>query len=218
MSGILGLAFCRTKIDNAEEKILALPFGDADIKHLSSMKNSLPSLAARLALLSLIQIGTSIDGHDLTIKRDEYGKPHFTSFPLHFSLSHSGELAVAAISDVPLGIDLEMHSERKIDRIAKRFFSDAQRSEIKSLEDDEQLERFYLTWTKKEALSKLDGRGISALSSLSTDGGAFISYEALDGNHKYSLSIALPKNCEKEIFIIETPNLENNNIKLLQKQ
>lgn len=77
----------------------------------------------------------------------EYGKPYFENLDLYFNCSHSNNYIVAAISSVPLGVDIEE------DRVFTDLFSDIY---LDSTRGCDKLKTFIM----KEAYSKLDGRGI----------------------------------------------------------
>ncbi len=107
--------------------------------------------------------------------RDEDGKPHLdltdgerallreegllseTGGSIEFSLSHSGNYAVCAISDgkeEEIGADIERH--KKIERdIAGHFFCEGENRRIKTDED------FYSIWTLKESFIKAVGKGLA---------------------------------------------------------
>lgn len=72
------------------------------------------------------------------------GKPVIKNLPLFVSLSHSKNITVSAVSDNPVGIDIEYKSERDYIAIAERFF------EVMPKDLDE----FYALWTAKEAYKK----------------------------------------------------------------
>ena len=56
-----------------------------------------------------------------TIKKTPNGKPFFPEMPdIHFSLSHSRSHVMCAISDAPVGVDIE--TNRRISERAKHFF------------------------------------------------------------------------------------------------
>lgn len=87
--------------------------------------------------------------------RGDHGKPEFPGGP-HFSLSHhSGSFAVLAVSDVPVGVDIEPVKNRK-PIIPRRFFLP---DELEWLGEDPSPERFVYLWTRLEAALKADGRG-----------------------------------------------------------
>lgn len=82
---------------------------------------------------------------------------------LRFSISHSGDLAVYAIAwDVDLGIDVErLSAERAHERLAAHFCTPRERDVLRSLEPQERVGAFFACWTRKEALVKATGTGLS---------------------------------------------------------
>ena len=91
---------------------------------------------------------------DYSITYNKNGKP-LVDF-CWFNLSHSGEYVVCAVSENPIGVDIE-----RLDRLKKRphyaFFTQREDSYINAAENFEK--RFYTLWTRKEAYIKaLGGR------------------------------------------------------------
>ncbi len=87
---------------------------------------------------------------------DESGKPRFSGCPLQFSISHSGDFVAGAVSDKPVGIDLQ--ELRSIsDRVLGRLYSPEERRWIGA---GPITERAIRLWTMKEAYGKLLGTGI----------------------------------------------------------
>lgn len=84
------------------------------------------------------------------ILRTENGKPYIENDPVFFSLSHSGEKGLIAISDRPVGVDLEVEKSRSLLHVLSRF-SERERAEISSDRD------FLLHWTAREAFIKMKG-------------------------------------------------------------
>jgi 4'-phosphopantetheinyl transferase len=84
--------------------------------------------------------------------------------PLHFNLSHSGELALLAVTRrAPVGVDIEhMRDLNDRDALAKRFFSQRERENYSRLPERERHRCFYQTWTRKEAVIKANGLGLAA--------------------------------------------------------
>jgi len=110
------------------------------------------------------------------------GKPElnarFASRRVHFNLSHSGGLALLAVTrDSPIGVDVEnLHSSRDFAGIAQRFFSAAETAALERRPISDQARAFFTVWTAKEAWLKATGEGIAkALDqvevSLLSDGG-----------------------------------------------
>lgn len=80
---------------------------------------------------------------------------------LHFNLSHTQGLAVIAIGQVPMGVDVESLS-RQIGStdLAKRYFTEAEQADIDHQPPNLQNQRFLTYWTLKEAFLKAQGWGI----------------------------------------------------------
>ncbi len=79
---------------------------------------------------------------------------------LYFNLSHSGDYVVLAVSDSPIGIDIE-HKTKGYDSLAKRCFCEEEYKDILSAGDEEQQKQCFLEYrTMKEAYIKLVGEGM----------------------------------------------------------
>ena len=90
---------------------------------------------------------------------NEHGKPSIVGHPeICFNLSHCKEAAVCAISDRPVGVDVE--SVRSFnDSLVRYTMNDEEIRQIEAAED--WAVAFIRLWTKKEAALKLIGTGIS---------------------------------------------------------
>ena len=83
------------------------------------------------------------------VERSPRGKPLFAGRPdSWFSLSHSGGLALCALSDGPVGVDVELVRPRRA-RLPRRALS---RGELAAF--DGSWEEFYRLWTLKESWCK----------------------------------------------------------------
>ncbi len=86
------------------------------------------------------------------------GKPFIADRPdIHFNFSHSGNVALCALSNQPLGADVEVPRKITPSLIAYTMNDDEQ-SQINASPDPAM--RFLHFWTRKEALLKLTGEGI----------------------------------------------------------
>ena len=116
------------------------------------------SLGAELLLLAALQeLGGPMPTLEITCS--EAGKPALQDGPA-FSLSHSGERVLCALSDEAVGADLQQLKPYN-PALARRFFS---KEEAVWLE--EQRERdlaFSLLWSLKESYVKLLGSGIAGV-------------------------------------------------------
>lgn len=93
----------------------------------------------------------------LKLKKNPNGKPIIDG--IHFSISHSKNFLVHAFSLChPIGIDIEsINPDRKVLKLAERYFHSEEFLLLKDLNKQEQTLRFFQLWTQKEALCKLEG-------------------------------------------------------------
>ncbi|UOY05738.1 4'-phosphopantetheinyl transferase superfamily protein [Muricauda sp. SCSIO 64092] len=92
---------------------------------------------------------------------NKYGRPRLPglSDTLDFNISHSGQFVVCAISDsIPVGIDIEKIKKIEIDSFKSYMTAQEYRNIIYS---EKSQEEFFGYWTKKEAVLKAIGRGLS---------------------------------------------------------
>lgn len=79
---------------------------------------------------------------------------------LSFNLSHSGNYAVLAVSDSPIGVDIECKN-RNYMSLAKRCFCKEEYEDIEAVIGEEERKRRFLEyWTMKEAYIKYVGEGL----------------------------------------------------------
>lgn len=105
---------------------------------------------------ALLRCALADSGHptDLAVAVDAYGKPYLPAAPdFHFSIAHCGTRVICAVSDVPVGCDLERERVLKHD-ISRRICTDAERNAIRTNAD------LFTLWTGKEAAVKAIGRGL----------------------------------------------------------
>ncbi|HEX3588064.1 MAG TPA: 4'-phosphopantetheinyl transferase superfamily protein [Pseudonocardiaceae bacterium] len=110
-----------------------------------------------------------IIGHWLSVPADRigwrhglHGKPELTGTPrgTQVNLSHSGDLAVLAITEHRhCGVDLQsLPDDRQAVRLARRFFpAEETRLVTSAPTPQERIRRFGLLWTRKEACLKVAG-------------------------------------------------------------
>ena len=90
---------------------------------------------------------------------NEHGKPSIVGHPeIYFNLSHCKEAVVCAISNHPIGVDVESIREFK-DSLVNYTMNDDEVREIEASENP--ASAFIRLWTMKEATMKLVGTGIS---------------------------------------------------------
>ena len=82
------------------------------------------------------------------IAAGEQGKPHFPDWPaVHFNLSHTAGAAAAALSDTPVGVDIE-----RIRPVSVRTMQRLAGTEVPV--------EFFQSWVRREARVKRTGSGI----------------------------------------------------------
>jgi len=103
---------------------------------------------------------------DIKFVYDDHGKPQVSPdhnlINLHFSISHSEDLALLACSrHKPVGIDIEnIRAVEDRDDIVSRFFSDIEKQAWQSIKPAERTQAFFKAWTRKEAFVKALGVGL----------------------------------------------------------
>lgn len=113
------------------------------------------AVLAKYMLLKYFQI-TFSKQH---ISYGRYGKPYLHDYPnAQFNISHSGQFVACAISDRPIGVDIQEIVPYHRD-VAKRVFSLEELSHIESSPD--RSAEFTRLWTQKEAYLKMVGIGFS---------------------------------------------------------
>ena len=117
-----------------------------------------------------------LDIHPTAVRYENgvHGKPRLRpGLPsLEFNLSHSGGLALLAIArDRSIGVDVEqVRDVPGALSIADTHFSATEREVLRSLPPAEQRGAFFRCWTRKEAVVKAVGEGLSrALDSFDVD-------------------------------------------------
>lgn len=129
-----------------------------------------------------------IDPKEISFRSGKNGKPYADGLDIHFSLSHSGNLAVCAISDKPVGIDVEKIRDVNMG-VAQKCFTDREQYYVFS-DKRKMQKRFFEIWTKKEAYAKRLGMGVAD----------FLSFDVIDKpsvyivqNSKYMVAVSTEK-------------------------
>ncbi|MBQ9861392.1 MAG: 4'-phosphopantetheinyl transferase superfamily protein [Clostridia bacterium] len=163
---------------------------DMRLQKAAALKNEADqarSLCAGLALDACLRT-VGLRERDVTVAMDEHGKPYLADHPdLYFNLSHSGDWAVCALDDAPIGVDLEQHRPIDTERLAKRYLG---------ISEPLTREKIFSLWTKKESYLKAVGVGLSGLHTEPDDNWHFKEYPLMG----YSLTVC----SQKAVF---TPSL-----------
>ena len=98
----------------------------------------------------------SVERHFGKVGTDENGKPHAEG--IEFSLSHSGRYVAFAVSDSPVGVDIERTG--RIAGIAERVMTPSEYDEmIGTVDEDDREDVLCRMWTAKESYMKALGTG-----------------------------------------------------------
>ena len=90
---------------------------------------------------------------ELSVAFEANGKPFFVGNPVYFSISHSHGVCAAAVADRPVGVDVERIRDSYNPRLVERSLTDAEK---KAYDGD-----FTRIWSRKEAVGKMTGKGIT---------------------------------------------------------
>lgn len=139
-----------SKLDINKEYPQLSQYRKEKIKKLKQEKDKKLSLGAELLLIKAIKTYYPKTVLPLEIETNQFGKPTIKGVSdFYFNLAHSQDIAVCAISDKPLGVDTE-HISRVSEKIRDRYFT----------ENEKKLDFGYI-WTRKEAVVKAEGTGIT---------------------------------------------------------
>jgi 4'-phosphopantetheinyl transferase len=140
-------------------------------------------VVARASLRALL--GGYLGAEPQSLGFRERGKPRLEPVsPLRFNLSHSGDVALVAVStEREVGVDVEpVKQGRDVERLSRRALLASERAAVH--EADDQALAFHRYWVAKEAFVKATGRGIESLRSfevvLEAPGGARLNHVAGD--------------------------------------
>lgn len=122
---------------------------------------------ARSVLRTLAGAYLGLDPGLLCFEYTPLGRPLLAPTPaakgLQFSVSHSaGRVLLAFSREILVGIDIErVRGTADCDAIAARFFGPTERSALAKITGRDRTEAFFACWTRKEAVLKAVGLGIS---------------------------------------------------------
>lgn len=130
------------------------------VKHLQGRREKVAAYELLLQGLRELHLLQSLP----SFHYDAYGKPLLTNYPdIHFNLSHCRHAVAVVLSSHPVGVDIENIRPYKAD-LAARIFT---REEIAEITDAPNPDiPFTQLWTRKEALVKCTGTGITGFDQL----------------------------------------------------
>lgn len=116
-----------------------------------------------------------LEKKDIVFERTEKGKPFAVGLDVGFSISHSEDMVICAVSEHSIGADIEKIRplNMRITRAAcnesdlEYIFGAGLRNTENTEHDRDILKRFFEIWTAKEAYFKYTGSGIADMKALS---------------------------------------------------
>jgi len=129
------------------------------IKQFNFFRDAQNALLGDILARAEICRATALSNKQLVFSTNEYGKPFLANIPhINYNISHAGSYVACAIDDnKAVGIDIEIIKPVDI-KIAEQFFSADEADYIKG---NQQMQRFFEIWTKKESRIKWEGKGLS---------------------------------------------------------
>jgi len=123
------------------------------------------SAAARGHLRQLLGGYLDCPATEVTLGTGPYGKPYIATPGagwLRFNVSHSGERALIAVANGrEVGVDIERIQPELADLSLAKLFTPAEQRALASLARDDYVRTCYWLWTRKEAVVKCLGLGLS---------------------------------------------------------
>jgi 4'-phosphopantetheinyl transferase len=171
-------------------------------------------LAAHISLRKILSRYLNIDPAHIHYRASAYGKPFVADHSIEFSLSHSGEViliavmrdrryALRALPHVSVGIDVErIRSDFDFQPVVDRYFSAREKAELFSQPPSAQSQHFFSMWTRKEAVLKMLGQGLSGLdqAEVALENEGKWSVQAIDVGAEYEAAVAV----ENEAVTVKT--------------
>lgn len=133
------------------------PFGEELMKHLALTKPGSGSYAVWNLLYQVLLRNGIVPGK---VSFTSTGKPYFVENHVFFSLSHTASVCAVSVADAPTGIDVERVDRKIPEKVLRKVFSSEEYEKYKAAP--------MIGWCRKEAASKISGRGIIADSGIST--------------------------------------------------
>lgn len=125
-------------------------------------------IAARSGLRAVLSEATGLPAQAITFRYSEYGKPSLNienemglqAGSVSFNLTHAADVALVAVADRLVGIDLEqVRPLSNAMHMVQMAFSPIEQSAWAALPEARRTLAFFHTWTRKEAVMKADGAG-----------------------------------------------------------
>ncbi|MFE9929346.1 4'-phosphopantetheinyl transferase family protein [Streptomyces sp. NPDC005533] len=125
-------------------------------------------LAAHLGLRIILAAYLNLPPERVRLTREDcptcggpHGRPATPDGPLHYNLSHSGDLAYLALATRPVGIDIERTPTPQAVTDVLHTLHPEETTELASLPEAQRPQALARVWTRKEAALKATGHGLA---------------------------------------------------------
>lgn len=147
------------------------------------------------------------DMRDCNVVRNDRGK--WTCDVCNFSLSHCGDVVAVAVSDAPVGVDVErINASRFEDKLQRRIFTENERETASAMTDAERCDFANRIWTVKEAQFKRSGGKVFVANQIEASLAESETKRLSSNNREYYLSVVFDGLCSvsyktTNVFFVE---------------
>ncbi len=170
--GEVHLWLARTDLPDQSLARLEAPLSEQELRRAAGYRFDADRrrfVAAHGLLRALLGAYIGCAPRDVPMATGMHGKPYIVAAaagaagaPLHFNISHSEAWFAAAVAMDPVGVDVEVPSKRRSStQLADIVLSPAERAAFARLPEAALRERLYSLWTRKEAVLKALGVGLT---------------------------------------------------------
>lgn len=115
--------------------------------------------AGRVILRHVLGAHLDREPGEIEIRLDSAGKPRVED--CEFSITRARRLVLVAVSDDPVGVDLEAVPEHKVAVEAMRLLHPDERTELEAVPESDLAAEFVRVWARKEAFLKALSTGLA---------------------------------------------------------
>jgi len=158
--------------------VLAIPIRDFEVSHAARFLTQEEQdraarfmfaadrrrfVAAMACLRSILSVACDTAPAMAPLKRTDLGKPYLPDSAFQFNVSHAGDVVLIGLAHaVAIGVDLEPRSaETRVTGLARAILSATELRRLSNSPDAPSSLSLLRTWTRKEAVSKAIGLGLS---------------------------------------------------------
>lgn len=128
----------------------------SEVMRIISEKKRISKIVSDYLCRKAVSEFCSISPEEIVFIKNSFGKPYAENLPVYFSVSHSADMVICAVSDKEIGIDIEKIKKFN-PKAAEKFATEKELEYICSNEKG-----FFEIWTLKEAYFKCIGTGLGS--------------------------------------------------------